>query len=135
MSGYHREAYCTWRQLHFQHRLHRQWHEVSICIPVFLSPKKVRFLRNFNEVSVNYKQLESSSFIDYLDNDDNDNDSNNYDDDHDDDNNSNNYTERGNLRFLYLQLTAHYLFATRTLKKPGRTRVQITCNRSRTLPV
>ena len=66
------------------------------------------------------------------DDDDDDNDNNNNDDDDDDDNNNNNNNnriQRRSSRFLTISLR-HQLSPTRTLKSPGRNRVQITCNTS-----
>ena len=45
-------------------------------------------------------------------------------------NNNNNHIERRNSRFVYNILTAPRTVSTRTLKWPGRNRVQIMCNTS-----
>ena len=47
-----------------------------------------------------------------------------------DNNNNNNRTERGNSRFSTISSLRRELTPTRTLKWPGRDRVQITCNTS-----
>ena len=45
-------------------------------------------------------------------------------------NNNNNHTQRRNLRFLTISSLRRELSPTHTLKRPGRNRVQITCNTS-----
>ena len=65
------------------------------------------------------------------DNNNNDNNNNNDDDDDDDDNNNNNNRiERCNSRFFNFSSLRRKLSPTRTLKWPGRNRVQIMCNTS-----
>ena len=59
-----------------------------------------------------------------LDDNDDDNDA----DDNNNNNNNNNHIQRRYLRFFTISSQRHELSQTRTLKWPGRNRVQITCN-------